>query len=873
MGMRPGPAVGTLFSGVVVASVAVVMAMGSGRTGGITIEYPERGSIFPPEITAPTFLWLDGTSHVDRWRIDISFADGSAEIHAVSQGAPPHIGKIDPDCVTDTNEPPKLSPPFAGTHSWTPDPVMWAAIKRHSVTTPATVSIAGLSAFRGGAPLSHGAVTIQTSKDPVGAPIFYRDVPLMPSEVKPGVIKPLAQSAVPLIKWRLRNIAESSGRVVMEGQPMCANCHSFSADGKTLGMDMDGLQNNRGLYILARLAPQTTVDTKDMVRWRTAKGPLKGAMRIGFMSQVSPDGRFVATTIDPLQLSAKGELPSNYYVANFKDYRFLQVFYPTRGILSWYSKATGVLQPLPGADDPRFVQMEAVWSPGGQYLVFGRAKAQDPYPPGVPLARFANDPNETQVHYDLYRIPFRDGQGGTPEPIQGASRNGMSNSFAKVSPDGKWIVFVEARNGLLMRPDSQLFIVPAAGGVARRMNCNTKLMNSWHSFSPNGRWLVFSSKVRSPYTQLYLTHIDEQGNDSPAILIDNTTASNRAANIPEFVNIPPDGLQHIGGPALEFYQIVNRAMYLQKNKRPAEAIGVWRQAIAMRPDDPTSHQGLGDSLMMVGRPEEAGPEIRKGAELKWRAALADDPSDFSARHHLGKVLIESGEVQDAAAQLTKAVALEPSSAPAHCDLGTALMRLGNLEGALAEEQKALQLDARYAPAHYDLGLLMERKGESGEAIGEWQKALETDPHYVEAHDRLADALYGEGRVTEALAQWRDGTNGSAELRQQAWILATNSDPSIRNGKEAVELAVRAVELSHGKDAGVWDALAAAYAETGQFDDAVQTAQHALQLAEQGSVDRLTQAIRSRMRLYEARTAFREASPVAVESHQIPYPSR
>ena len=50
-------------------------------------------------------------------------------------------------------------------------------------------------------------------------------------------------------------------------------------------------------------------------------------------------------------------------------------------------------------------------------------------------------------------------------------------------------------------------------------------MNSWHSFSPNGRWLVFSSKSRSPYTQMFLTHLDEEGRDSPPILIENATAS------------------------------------------------------------------------------------------------------------------------------------------------------------------------------------------------------------------------------------------------------------------------------------------------------------------------------------------------------------
>ena len=79
------------------------------------------------------------------------------------------------------------------------------------------------------------------------------------------------------------------------------------------------------------------------------------------------------------------------------------------------------------------------------------------------LAQYANDPKETQIQYDLYRIPFNAGKGGKPEPIVGASQNGMSNSFPKVPPDGRWIVFVQSRNGMLMRPDGQLFIVPAEG--------------------------------------------------------------------------------------------------------------------------------------------------------------------------------------------------------------------------------------------------------------------------------------------------------------------------------------------------------------------------------------------------------------------------
>ena len=161
----------------------------------------------------------------------------------------------------------------------------------------------------------------------------------------------------------------------------------------------------------------------------------------------------------------------------------------------------------------------------------------------------------------------------------------MSNNFPKVSPDGKWIVFVKCNNGQLMRPDGKLWIVPAEGGEARLMKCNKSLMNSWHSFSPNSRWLAFSSKGDTPYTQLYLTHIDENGNDSPAIHISNTTAPNRAINIPEFVNIPYDGLVNITVPAVEYRRHHKRAIDLGDSGKFKEALEELQLALKEEPDD------------------------------------------------------------------------------------------------------------------------------------------------------------------------------------------------------------------------------------------------------------------------------------------------
>ena len=832
------------------------------RAAAITIDYPEDGSIFPPEITPPTFLWRDGAKGAALWRIDVSFGDGPATIHAISKGERMRIGRIDPDCVADTNEPPTLTPQLAAAHSWTPDLVMWQTIKRHSVESAATVTIAG---FRGDAPdhaVSRGKVAIRTSKDAVGAPIFYRDVPLMPSDLEKGVIKPLSVEALPLVAWRVRNVGEARSRVVMDNLPVCANCHSFSSDGKTMGMDLDGLQGNRGMYILAPVSPEMAIRKQDVVQWSSPAGKLKGNVRVGFMSQVSPDGQYVVTTVNPASMAAAPAVPpSNYYVANFKDYRFLQVFYPTRGILGWYSRQTGVLDPLPGADDPRFVQMGAVWSPDGQYLVFARAPARDPNPPGVPLAKFANDPNELQLACDLYRIPFHNGRGGVPEPIAGASRNGVSNTFPKVSPDGRWIVFVECRNGELMRPDSQLYIVPAAGGEARRMRCNTPRMNSWHSFSPNGRWLVFSSKSRSPYTQMYLTHIDADGNDSPPILIENSTAANRAVNIPEFVNIPADGLRQIGGPVLDYYRLVNSAAYLQKTGQYAASAAQWRKVLELSPDDEAAHRSLGTILLMTGHREESGVHLQKASEIKLRAALEADPTSAPGFNSLGVLLLQTGRGEEAVAQFQKAAELKPDFAAARANLGAALAKLGKLDEALVQLRQALVSDVRYAPAHYNLGLVLSRRGDAEGAIREWRSALELDPKSAEAHASLGDALSEQGRTAEALQHWRDSIqlqpNDAPTLRRAAWVLATSPDAAIRNGGDALTFAVRAVSLSGGKDARMLDTLAAAYAEKGQFADAVLTARRAQALAAQENQPALEEEIRIRIALYDAEKPFRD----------------
>ncbi len=679
----------------------IASAEAAGEPAAVTIDYPLDGSIFPPDMAAPTFLWHDSAERADRWVINVALSDGEAHIYVLVEGGPPAQGEIDPQCLGETNEIYQPTAYQASANSWTPSADVWAAIKNASVAT-AIVTIIGYSDGEADKTLSAGSMTLTTSTDPVGAPIFYRDVPLMPSPAGDGTIKPLPNGALPLIKWRLKDVSRTDSRVVLTNMPTCGNCHSFSADGKTLGMDIDGPTGDKGAYAVVPVSENIVVEAKDIITWNSFPDKPAGHKTIGFLSRVSPDGQYVMTTVN-----------EELYVVNFLDHRFLQVFYPTRGILAYYSRSSGRMKALPGADDPAYVHCDPVWTPDGETIVFARAAARDSSEPGRGQPRRAGEAAELPIQYDLYRIPFKDGQGGQPERIEGASQNGMSNTFPKVSPDGRWIVFVKCRNGQLMRPDSELWIVPAEGGQARRMTCNTSLMNSWHSFSPNGRWMVFSSKSNTPYTQMFLTHIDEDGNDSPPILIADATAANRAVNIPEFVKIEYDDLQSIRTPTIEYYR----------------------------------HYARGNDLMAAGKIDEAITEFMK--------ALKVEATAVRVNNNVGLCLARLGRHKEAAVYFSRALVTNPRDWVVISNLASAYIQQGDHDNAIVLLKRAIEINAKYADAHYNMGYVLSLQGNFGRAVEFFRTAVDITPQTADYHRQLGRALAMTGELEEAEAEFRE----------------------------------------------------------------------------------------------------------------------
>ena len=205
----------------------VAMDEPAAATPALIIDIPANNTIYPPDIIPPQFTWRDQNPAVTVWRVEIVFAKGRS-IKAWSNGEKIQLAPVDSNLVGYV--PPTLSPEQQAAHTWRPDDKTWEEIKKRSQsdTQTATVVISGFAGLKDHDPLTTAKATFQTSIDPVGAPIFYRDVPLIPpdlSTAQRGVIKPLPDSVLPKIKWELRYIDQKQSKVMMTNLPTCGNCH------------------------------------------------------------------------------------------------------------------------------------------------------------------------------------------------------------------------------------------------------------------------------------------------------------------------------------------------------------------------------------------------------------------------------------------------------------------------------------------------------------------------------------------------------------------------------------------------------------------------------------------------------------------------
>jgi len=265
----------------------------------------------------------------------------------------------------------------------------------------------------------------------------------------------------------------------------------------------------------------------------------RGPSRCVSCHDVSPDGRHLAVfSQTELEAPSHFEAPNGFLtvlrmperaVVAQLPHAFMPAFHPSepgvlavayveetigaktqmllpRGDIQTLRLDTGRTRPVAGASSADHVENLPVFSPDGRTLTFIRAPAGEAM-------------HGSEGLLDIVSVPWNGGDGGASTPVLGASQNGASNFYPTYSPDGRWLVFTRADRGFFSQISSDLWVVPAGGGEARRLACSSPLADTVHRFDPSGRWLALVSNradVRAP--GVYLAAFDpEAGTCAPAV--------------------------------------------------------------------------------------------------------------------------------------------------------------------------------------------------------------------------------------------------------------------------------------------------------------------------------------------------------------------
>lgn len=291
------------------------------------------------------------------------------------------------------------------------------------------------------------------------------------------------------------------------------------------------------------------------------------------------------------------------------------------------------------------------------------------------------------------------------------------------------------------------------------------------------------------------------------------------------------------------------ALYLEQSGRYEQAIKEYTKVIKTDPDSFLVYNNLGKLMRQLYRYDQAREHFKEALRIK--------PDYTIAHNNLGNLLQKLGEITEAISHHQEAIRIDPNYANAHNSLGNALLKHRKTAEAIEHYQHALRINPDFAAAHMNLADVLQGQGKTEKAIEHLRRAAQITAHDPVAHTRLALAVAHQGKTVEAIKHYlralEVNPNHQPALNNMARIRATHPDAKLRDGKQAVAMAKRCCELDQYRVAIALDTLAAAYAEVGRFEDAVNMQIRAIELTPKANSTKQ----KARLQLYMAGKPFRE----------------
>jgi len=228
----------------------------------------------------------------------------------------------------------------------------------------------------------------------------------------------------------------------------------------------------------------------------------------------------------------------------------------------------------------------------------------------------------------------------------------------------------------------------------------------------------------------------------------------------------------------------------------------------------------------------------------------------------GVEVARMGEYDAAIHNFDEALRIDPKFVPAYDNRGTVEMARGDLARAIADYDQAIRLDPKDSIAFGNRGLAYKSKGDLTRAMADYDRAIQIEPQFARAHYNRG-VIYGKkGDYSRAIADFHEAIRldpkDPSPYNSAAWLLASCDADKCRDGAKAVELATQACSLTSWKDPDYLDTLGVAYAEIGEFEQAIKFEKQALQFPQWA--EQQGDGAQKRLDLYKERKPYREKLP-------------